>query len=344
MSFRGANIPIRTRVDTSELKAAIRDFDGTTEALKRLKDATKDVKDDSKELSSAISTLQRAQRANNFEMLEAMRTLRSFTGLARDLNQVWQSITLRNIEGTQTTVAQRQAFEDLGTELENVANALTIFGPNGDVQKGFSEIVGKADDLSSIQLQKLIDQAEGLKTSLKLTPEQLTELDQFIGKLRELKKETISDEEKKKWEDYFGIFTNVSLAAGGISQVALQLGKHKEALAALLRFIGASKPELAIIILLLFGEPVARELGLIQSAGDPEVDTVKKGTINPNTGKPYDFTPGPDGRVPDQGTYPSLLEMNINMYDTILRSDEDIEKLGTFIGDRMERLRSLNKP
>lgn len=341
MSFSGANIPIRTRVDTTELKAAISEFDGSTEALKRLKDATKDVKDESKDLVGAISTLNRANRANNFEMLEAMRTIRSFTSLARDLNQVWQSITLRNIEGTQQTVAQRQAFQDLKGDLDNLGNALSIFGPNGEVKQGFSDFVSAADDLSSVQLQGLIDQAESLKTTLKLTPEQMTALDDFIQKLKDLKKETISDEDKKKWEDYFGVFTNASLAAGGVAQVAAQLGNHKEALATLIRFVAANQPEIAIIVLLLFGKDAAEALGLLQYAGDSETDTVKPGTINPQTGKPYDFTPGPNGIVPDQGTYPSLGEIKINMYDTVIRSDEDTAKLAINVADRIERIRSL---
>lgn len=342
MSFRGVNIPIRTRVDTSELKAAIADFDGSTEAIKRLAVATKDVKNESKELFTGISTLSRAQRANSFELLEGIRVLRSFTGVARDLNQVWQSITLRNIEGTQQTVAQRQAYEDLTIQLSNVANALTIFGPNGEVQKGFGEIIDKADSLSSTDLQKLIDQSESLKSSLRLTPDQLASLDQFIQKLRDLKKETITDEEKKQWEDYFGLFTNSALAAGGIASFAAALTRHKEALSAILSLIAKSKPELAIIILLLFGEPAAKALGLLQYAGDSSVDTIKPGTINPKTGKPYDFTPGPDGRVPDQGDY---TDIRINIERAYLNSlDPDTRTLATNLIDEIERRKAQKKP
>lgn len=335
-------VELLAKARTEELKKAIDDFKAGKIAVEELEKKTKDLKDSSSDLGSAYKALQQAHRVNNFEMLEGIRVLRSFTSVARDLNQVYQTITLRNIEGAQTSVAQREAFADLQGQVEKLGTALTIFGPNGDVQKGFSDIIGKADDLSSLDIQKLIDQAEGLKSSLKLTPEQLAELDKFILKLQDLKKETISDEDKKKWEDYFGIFTNAALAAGGVTTLAGELSKHGTALAGLLRFVAASKPEIAIIILLLFGEPIARELGLIQSAGDPSVDTVKPGTINPKTGQPYSFERGPDGRVPDQGDYTNI---EINMDRVFLNSlDEDTRSLATHLIDEIERRRAQKAP
>jgi len=252
-------------------------------------------------------------------------------------------MALQGIQNNQVTVQQQQTFDDLSASMNILFHNFAILGPNSEFQKGFSDFVGKADDLSSVQLQDLIDQAEGLKSSLSIDPVKAQALSDFIDKLRDLKKQAITKEEAKNTQDMMNALAGGANIAADIGLIATNLEKYKGSLASMVTFVGANAGPLAAILILLYGKQVAEAVGLLQYAGDIESDTVKPGTINPETNKPYNLKPGANGIVPDQGQYPSVLEMKINMYDTNIRSDEDLAKLATFIGDKMERLKAMQK-
>ncbi|GEM_PF-4898363 len=332
------NVNYIIRANTDELRKAVKDFDGSAEAVKRLDIATKNLRDSTQSQSSAIAALNKANRVQHFQLMEGIRTIRSFTSVARDLNQVYQTLILQNIDATQTTIAQRLAFNDLSDSLTNLGNAFDIVGDTSEVQQGFDEMIKKADSLSSDAIQDLIDQAEKMKASMTLSPEDLAKWNEFIANLKELKNQTITEEEAKRWEDFFGTFTNAALAAGGVSQLAANLGKYKTEIMGLIGFVGRFKPEIAIIVLLLFGESAARELGLLQTAGDGGEDMLGK-------------VPAPDGsRFLDwflTGKQPAGTiaggDVNITIQNATLSSDVDMVKFAGTLAHIIEQERSAKE-
>lgn len=337
------NIELAISARTEELKQAIRDFKDTKISLGELEQKTKDLNSATGTLNSAYRALNQTSRVNNFELRNFATTLRAVQTISRDYVQIQQLLNLQGIQNNQVTAQQQQTFEDLSASLDILFNNFAILGPNSDFQKAFSDFVGKADDLSSVQLQDLIDQAAGLKASLSIEPEKAAALGDFIDKLKDLKKQAITKEEAKNTQDMMNALAGGANIAADIGLIATNLEKYKGSLASMVTFVGANAGPLAAIVLLLYGKQIAEQVGLLQYAGDVEVDTIKPGAIDPSTNKPYNLKPGANGIVPDQGQYPSVLEMKINMYDTNIRSDEDLAKLATFIGDKMERLRAMQK-
>lgn len=268
------NVGLKVTADTSQLKAALRDFDDTEESLKRLKDATTSLKGGIDDQVRAIRVLNQANRVQNYELLQGIRVLRSVVSVARDLNQVYQTLILRNIDATTTTVAQKESYEGARDAVERFIKMLDTFGAaNDDVNKVWKDLIGNADDLTTKQLKNLIEAYRQAGESASLSADEQEKFNDGLASLQQLLKDTEFQENQKKFEDFFGGVTTAALAAGSVGTFALNLGKYKEEIATLVTTIGRFKPEITIIMILLFGMPVARELGLIQTAGGGEEKT-----------------------------------------------------------------------
>lgn len=330
MAFDDTNIPIVVKTDTSQLRQMITDFKGTREEIDRLSAATANVKEQYDAQRKAISAFNQAQRINNFEIIESLRLVRSFTSVFRDLNQVYSTVILKQIATTQTTVAQRQAFERITDDVDNVVNALDILGPkNDDVKKAFDDLITKADSLNSTQLAQLIENFQSAGDKAKFSAEEQAEFNRELQKLKDLLEETKVKEKQKEFEDFFGLFTQASLAAGSVGTFALNLAKFGPQLTALAGTLSRFAPEIAIIIVLLFGPEVAKQLGLLQTTGEndlPNVDTIKdvlsgfeesRGKGAPNLGDVGNFF----SRLGDPNNKPHI---TFNIDKVALNNEQDL--------------------
>lgn len=334
--FEDIEVGLKVKADLAELREAIKEFDNSERAIQRLKTATVSVKDNIQAQSAAISTLRRAERARNFEALEGIRLLRSFGSVARDLTQVYQALLLRQISNTQQSVAQKQAYQQLSEKADNLVNALDILGPkNEDVKSGFDDLISSADDLSSTQLKNLIDKIELLATSSgNLSDEELTFLNEKLATLRDVLKETANKENVDKMNELFGAFALGGSAAANIGSFALSLSKNEAAIAALVGTVTKFKPEIAVILLLLFGPEAAKLLGFeIQHAGGPTIENGKvvdrdlineppKGPtgVEANITSRFASVPGLRERLQGMGTY-----LHVDFRGSTINRDVDLE-------------------
>lgn len=332
------NVSLKVTADTSALKQAIKDFDGTEQSVNKLKDATASLKTDIDAQTKAIGALNQANRVQNYELLQGIRVLRSVVSVARDLNQVYQTLILRNLDSTALTVKQKEAYEDAITTTERYVRTLDTFGEkNDDVTALFKELINQADNLSSTQLKDLIERYQSLGEKAEFTASEQQKFNEGLQKLRDLLKETDLKESQKKFEDFFGGFTTAALAAGSLGTFALNLGKYRTELTAMIGLISKFAPEIGIILALLGGKEFAEATGILQYAGSPEDEKIQKAT-NPSTGKPYDLTRDEQGIVRDQGNYTSV---KIDMQNVSLNSDLDLQKLAALTADEIQRRRSL---
>lgn len=344
MAFDDTKLPVKVTTDTTDLKQLIRDFDGSTEAAKRLEEATARVKTQYDAQRKAISAFNQAQRINNFEVIQALRLVRSFSSAFSSLNQVYQTLILRQISATQTSVAQNEAFERIIDTTDNIVNALDILGEgNEEVDSALSSLITKADSLNSKQLAELIANYESAGNKANFTAGEQAKFNETLDKLKKLLEETKLEEKQKEFEDFFGVFTAAGTAVGSIGTLALNLAKLGPQLASAAGFISRFKPELAIIIVLLFGKDVAVQLGLLQTAGDGEDLTNKTDLIQdlsnalngkgvegaPTLGDPSSFF----GRIGDPHNKP----ISINVEKIELTSDADLYKWAEIVYNKFKQ-------
>lgn len=222
----GANVEIRTKADTSELRQAIKDYKDGKISVDDLRKATDDLKASVKDQALAIKAITQANRVNFYELNEGIRVLRGATSMFRDLNSVYQTLILKTIDGTQVTVQQQQAYDDLKTSTDDIVSALSVLGDtNVDVKKGFTDIIDQAGRMNSTQLTDLINNLDDVKKSVTFTPEELTALDDFENKLKKIKQDTISKEDAKNMQDYVGSIITLATTVSTIGTFAANLAK-----------------------------------------------------------------------------------------------------------------------
>lgn len=273
-NIAGAVIEIKAKTDLSELRTAITEFDGSTDAVNRLKAATQDLKGQIGTQTAAIRTLHQAQRVQNFEMLEGVRVMRSVHSLALDLNQVYQTQILRQIQNAQQTMQQQEAYDSLKGEIANVVNGLSVLGEkNTEVISAFQKVESEAKNLNSTQLTDIISQIENLKNSTKLTPEELKALNELEDHLKTIRDNTLKKEDAQNVSDFFGSFTQITTVGSSVGIFASQIKNLKAEITGL---SGLSAD------LLLGGEflaAAAAALALASVIGDqvnPQFDAFKK--------------------------------------------------------------------
>lgn len=346
MAFDDTNIPVVVKTDTTQLRQMISDFKGTREEIEKLGQATASVKEKYDAQRQAITAYNQAQRINNFEIIESLRLVRSFTSVFRDLNQVYSTLILKQISSTQTTVAQRQAFDRVTDAAENIVNALDILGPaNDEVKQAFDDLITKADGLNSTQLAELITNFETAGNKAKFSADEQAKFNEELQKLKDLLEETKMKEKQKELEDFFGLFTQASLAAGSIGTFALNLAKFGPQLTALAGTLSRFAPEIAIIIVLLFGPEVAKQLGLLQTTGEsdlPNIDAIKDITSGfsesrqngaPNLGNIGNFFE----RLGDPNTKPQIV---FNIDNVALSNEQDIYNFATKVTNMINQEKS----
>jgi hypothetical protein len=224
MNIGGATVEIKAHADTSELRSAIADFDGSTDAVNRLQSATQQLKSNVGDQSRAIRALGQANRVNNFEMLEGIRVMRSVHSLAVDLNQVYQTQILRQIQASQEAIKQQETFSTLSTEIKNVINGLSVLGEsNTDVVNAFQQIENEAGNLNSTNLSLIITQIDNLKKSTKLTPDELAALNQLEDHLKTIRDNTIKAEDAQNVANYIGSFAQILTVASSVGIFAANL-------------------------------------------------------------------------------------------------------------------------
>lgn len=224
MVFEDVEIPVSVKVDASELKQLIKDFDGSADAAKRLEAATDSVKSQFSAQRQAIMAVNQANRINNFQLMESLRLIRSATSLFSNLNSVYQTLLLRQISTTQTTVAQREAFEKVAGSVPDIVNALSILGSkNIDVQGGIDGLNTSLQSMSSDSIQKLIDQWKAAGEGADLSGDSLIAFNKELTTMTEILKEVKLKEKQKEFNDFFGSFLNIAQTATGLGTFAIAL-------------------------------------------------------------------------------------------------------------------------
>ena len=295
--------------------------------------------------SKAILTYNQANRVQNFQIIDSLRLLRSFSSMAMNLNQILQTSILRGIEQNQTTVAQREAYKDLLTTMEDLFNATGILGSgNLKVQAGWKDMISTADSLNSTQLTQMIKNLKALAASGKLSGDDLTYLNTQIKLLEEVLAEQNIEESTKQWNDFFSTLTQAGAAAAQVGLFTLALQKQFDIMGKLSAlaggkgkgFIGPIKPT---------GVGVPGGMGGAGAIGGAALGInimewlleqmgVEKqsGTVPRTSFKTLD-----DLTKITQGT-----SININMYDTSLNSELDLAKLAKQITDLQKQNRTIN--
>jgi len=323
LAFDDIEVSVRAKADTTELRNAIKDFDGTAEAVERLKNATNDVKSSMQAQNLAIRALNTANRVQNFQLIETLRFVRFATSAFRSLNQVYQTLLLRSIDTNQVTVAQAQAFEKATDQADAFTRALDILGPsNQEVKDSLDDLIARADQLNSTQLKELIQRMRDYGSSANFSEAEQTKFNEALNKLNKLLQETKAEESAKGFEDLFGTIALGGTAIGTLGQLVLKLGRYRAALAGLARFAPALVKGGAIATAILF---LTDLLGK-QTAGEEELptgfDVITKGPPAPKGGL-EDFLNrlGPPGPAP---ATPTKIEVNFN--NPSFSSYIDIEK------------------
>lgn len=324
------SVGLRVQADTAELKQAIKDFRDGKIAVDELQAATEKTKASIVDQRRAISTLSGAQRLQNFQLLEVIRTVRTASTLFFQLNQVLQTNILSNIQQNQVTIAQREAFRDLIGETDDLVRALDILGPaNADVEKAFDRLIQKADDLNSDQIKTLITRLEKVKESGGLSAEELQFLNGQLQTMQDLLQETLKEEEQKKFDDFFDLFIKLGATIGPLSVFVLKLEQMFGILTKLSPLAGTLARGGGIAGLILFLSQLAGG----QTAGEKNLpsgfDVLKE---PPPSGGPSDFFNrlGPPG----QG-------VTISGNTIVLNNEADLLRWAQKIIDEIESRKGL---
>jgi len=319
MSFRGAEIRVRVTADIAQLKEMIKDFKEGKISAEQLAKASDDVKGRIKEQSVAYSTLTRAQRIQNFETLQLLRTFRSATSLFSDLNQVYQTLQLRQIAANQSTFAQREAFKRLQDDIPNLLQHLQVLGANNtEVVKSFEDLIDNVEGLSTSDLKKVIEDIQDAAFSGKFVGEDLDVLVEALGKMKEILKEKEFKDSQKSLEDFFGIFAAGGTAIASIGTFAVNMQRAGVSISSLTTILKNAKAAgvLGIILALLFGPEINKEIP--QAGGD-------KNTLNPDfTPKGIEDFPGIQSRFGSGPLADRLREIQINFNNNTFSSDVDV--------------------
>lgn len=326
----------------------VSEFDGSTESIKNLETATKDVKTQFDAQRKAITALNTANRVQNFELIQGLRLLRSFSSMTMNLNSILQTSILRGIEQNQTTVAQRQAYKDLLSTMGDLVNATGILGSgNLKVQAGWKDMIANADSLNSNQLTTMIKNLKALAASGKLSGDDLAYLNEQIALLEEVLAEQNIEESTKQWNDFFGAFVQVASVAANVGLFTAALEKQYGVLSKLKGILpgaggggikgaipraggGQSLPFIISQFLDLIpgapefkasvGKQIRGGLGQVDGSGlDQAAANFFKNFVNKNS-----------------------TAININMYDTKLNSDLDLERLAKKITDAQNQSKTIN--
>ena len=275
-----------------------------------------------------------------------MRTVGSLFG---NLNQVYQTLLLRQIETNQTTVAQQEAFDRLSDRTDNVVNALDILGPaNEQVKDALSGLIREADRLNSEQLTDLIRNYQDAGREANFTREEQDKFNETLQKLKDLLEETQLEEKRKEFDDFFGTLVTAGTAAGTLGTFAVNLAKLGPNIAGVATTLARFKPEIAIILVLLFGPEVAKQLGLLQTAGDSKLPSgnifddlqdnfQKLKEVAPGLGNGKDFF----GRLgPPSNEAPP--QININVDSMSLTNEADLFKWAEIVFNKIKEEQSRN--
>lgn len=270
MSFEDIGVPVTVKVDSAELKQLIKDFDGSAEAGKRLQDATESVKNSFSAQAGAIRAVNQINRVNNFQMIETLRLVRSATSLFSNLNSVYQTLILRQIANTQTTVAQREAFEKVAGSVPDIVNALAIFGSkNQEVQDGLDGLNTSLQNMSSESIQKLIDQWKGAEAGANLSGDALAAYNKELKTMQDILAEVKLKEKQKEFQEFFGNFINIAQTATGLGTFAIALNATATGAKAL-NLALASSP---YILAFLAGIEVLNDFGIIDTPSPSSILT-----------------------------------------------------------------------
>lgn len=324
MSFGDIEVRVNVKADIAELRAAIAAFKEGKISADDLATTTERVKGHIQGQSQALTVLNRATRVQNFELLTIARTIRSVTSLFSSLNQVYQTLLLRQIATNQVSFEQQRQFDRLSTGGHVLIDMLNVLGPaNADVIEGFDRFLGAVDSLNSKQLKQLIGNLEAQATQAGLSAEEQGFLNEKISQLKKLLEETELKEKNKDFEDFFGILTAGGTAAGAIGTFAVNLIK----LGGGIRFLqaaAASSPYALAILALLFGKE------FVQTAGEGGLEEAFK--EHPLPLNPFDMPKGSAGLGPPQN-----IETNVIIENATIRSDLDIEALADRIAERVSK-------
>ena len=313
MSFDDIEAKFHVRYDPAALRQAIKDFREGKMTLQELQNVTKTFKENVRDEARAISTLRAAHRLQNFQLTETLRTVRSATSLFGSLNSVIQTGILKQIEGNQVSIAQREAFRGLLSTTDDLVRQLDILGPaNVNVENAFKNLIRNADDLNSEQLEKLIKHLENLKNQGNLSAGELEFLNGQISILRDLVIETIDEEKKKQWDDFFALFAQIGLTASAFGTFVLKLEQMHGVLTKL-------KPILPTLGKVL--GPVGAGLFIADLAGSQTA-----GDAHLPSGLDVLKTPAPSGGLDDffARLGPPGNNIHINMEKVELNSDLDV--------------------
>ncbi|MBI5697134.1 MAG: hypothetical protein HZC29_01225 [Thaumarchaeota archaeon] len=207
----GANVTVAVKGNTQQLKQLLADFRAGKVGAQELKRATDDLKTSVSGQATALRALNQANRVQNYQLYESMRTLRGLNAVFGDATQLAQLFYLRSINATGTTVAQKQAFEDLESSGRRLISMLDTLGSeNGDVEKGFSTFIKSIDDLSSKDLETLIDNMIDWAAAADLSADEQKTFNEQIDKMKQQLKETKLEEQTKQFTDFFAAFSGIA--------------------------------------------------------------------------------------------------------------------------------------
>lgn len=277
MAFDDINLPIVVKTDTAELRRLIKEFDGSTEAAERLARATDQVKESTNQQRKAIAAYNSATRTQNFQLIESLRLVNSMSFLFRNLNQVYQTLILKQIQSKQASVAESEAFEKLSRNANSVVNALDILGPaNEEVNDALSDLVATAGNLSSENLETLIDRLNRAGQAADFSTEEQAKFNATMEKLSQVLGETKIAEKNQELQDLFGTIVTAGAAAGSLGQFVLQLSKFKGVMEL---FAPGTKAGLG----------VAAIVGLLSVPAVIEALGIERNTESPITGQPLNI-------------------------------------------------------
>jgi hypothetical protein len=307
-------------VESAELRRLITEFDGTTESAERLEAQTLKVKTATDAQSKAILAVNQSNRVQNFQIIESLRLVRTFTSAFSNLNQVYQTLLLRQISTTQSTLAQDQAFEKLSAQSAKVFRALNIFGPqNEEVKAGFDSIIDSTN-LTTDALEKTKKEWELYRDTMGLSADKIEFANEQIEKLNRAIEESKLKDKQKEFEDFFGIIAAGGTAVGTMGQLALSLSATATGVRALNLALASSPYILAFFAAL----EVLNQAGIIDT---PSITSL----ITGKTHKEIRDAPG-IGSVDIESRFPNgvqprgtLEKTEINLYVDKLSTDGSVD-------------------
>lgn len=212
MSFDDISVKLRVQADTAELKAAIKDFDGSAEAVERLKNATNDLKSSTNDLNQGQRALTISSRVQTFELRNSLRFLRAGISLFRGLNQVMSLVLLSQIKSNTELLKQQEGFDALQKALPNLAKVLQLSPEDPDAINSMKDFLDSAKDLNSDQITKIAKAARLLFGTSPTAAQQ-----EFLNSLEKLGEAKKGDEIKKQME-------SISTTILTIGQTAVEIG------------------------------------------------------------------------------------------------------------------------